>query len=369
MKSVLIAGISGNLGTNLARNLSREGFIVFGLSRSTNPPRSPFVKRIYTNNEISKSFKNNQIDFVINAACCYGRANETDYEMLNGNFFFQLTLLKHAIEFSSKFINITSVVHPSANLYGYTKDIFTDSLNRIGKLNLDFSYVNIFLENIYGPNESKDKFIKSMLSKLKNDHVIYLSKGWQKRDFLYLTDAVKGITQVILNFEKLQGNFFMGVVFKALDNFNRPGFIACGSHTPEIDHTKRWFTESLKSAVKNITKVKPGIDGLSKRIILPKEGERVDLSNLLNISNFKPSAGYKFDWRDPKNAQQIAEYVHRLSCQSFGSFELFFNPDIGGSLENFHSFWDEQNKLNAAAESAKQEKKRAEFLKKKIKKV
>ena len=169
--------------------------------------------------------------------------------------------------------------------------------------------------------------------------------------------------------EKKQGNFFMGVVFKALDNFNRPGFIACGSHTPEIDHTKRWFTESLKSAVKNITKVKPGIDGLSKRIILPKEGERVDLSNLLNISNFKPSAGYKFDWRDPKNAQQIAEYVHRLSCQSFGSFELFFNPDIGGSLENFHSFWDEQNKLNAAAESAKQEKKRAEFLKKKIKKV
>jgi nucleoside-diphosphate-sugar epimerase len=206
MKSVLIAGISGNLGTNLARNLSREGFIVFGLSRSTNPPRSPFVKRIYTNNEISKSFKNNQIDFVINAACCYGRANENDYEMLNGNFFFQLMLLKHAIEFSSKFINITSVVHPSANLYGYTKDIFTDSLNRIGKLNLDFSYVNIFLENIYGPNESKDKFIKSMLSKLKNDHVIYLSKGWQKRDFLYLTDAVTGITQVILNFEKLQGN-------------------------------------------------------------------------------------------------------------------------------------------------------------------
>lgn len=206
MKSVLIAGISGNLGTNLARNLSREGFVVFGLSRSTNPPSSPFIKRIYANKEISQSFQHNQIDFVINAACCYGRAAETDYEMLEGNFFFQLTLLKHAINFSSKFINITSVVHPSANLYGYTKDIFTDSLNRIGKLNLDFSYTNIFLENIYGPNESKDKFIKSMLLKLMNDHEIFLSKGWQKRDFLYITDAVNGITQVIVNFEKLQGN-------------------------------------------------------------------------------------------------------------------------------------------------------------------
>jgi nucleoside-diphosphate-sugar epimerase len=206
MRSVLIAGISGNLGTNLARNLSKEGFIVFGLSRTTNPPNSPFIKRMYSNNDISKAFKNNQIDYVINAACCYGRAKENDYEILEGNFFFQITLLKHAINFSSKFINIASVVHPNANLYGYTKDIFTDSLKRIGKLNLDFSYLNIFLENIYGPNESKDKFIKSMILKLKNDHVIYLSKGWQKRDFLYITDAVEGITQTIVNFEKLQGN-------------------------------------------------------------------------------------------------------------------------------------------------------------------
>ena len=45
-----------------------------------------------------------------------------------------------------------------------------------------------------------------MILKLKNDHVIYLSKGWQKRDFLYITDAVEGITQTIVNFEKLQGN-------------------------------------------------------------------------------------------------------------------------------------------------------------------
>ena len=206
MKSVLIAGISGNLGRNLAKNLSREGFLVFGLSRKANLKNSSFVKTVYTNNQLNKAFKDNQIDFVINAACSYGRSHETDFELLEGNLFFQLTLLKYAIEFSSNFINITSVVHHSANLYGYTKGIFTDTLNRVGKLNLDFSHINIFLENIYGPDESEDKFIKSMLLKLKYDQVIYLSKGWQKRDFLNITDAADGITQVIINFEELQFN-------------------------------------------------------------------------------------------------------------------------------------------------------------------
>ena len=30
-----------------AADRSREGFVVFGLSRKTNPPSSPFVKKIY----------------------------------------------------------------------------------------------------------------------------------------------------------------------------------------------------------------------------------------------------------------------------------------------------------------------------------
>ena len=150
------------------------------------------------------------------------------------------------------------------------------------------------------------------------------------------------------------GHFFVGVVFKALDNFKRPGFIACGCHAAETTPKTVWFADALKSAVRNMGKIKPSSDGCAKRLSLPKAGGRIDFSDLLNISDFRPSAGYKLDWREPQNAQKIAEYVNEL-YETFPSFELFFDPEFGDSIENFDSFWGEQCRLLKIAEREREE--------------
>lgn len=198
MKIILISGITGHLAGNLEVSLKNQGYKVIGLSRS-------FKKRknYFTYEQIPIIFSKYKVDLVIHAACSHGKNGESDLEILNGNFTNYISLLEQSIKHRSKFINISTIVHKNANTYGYSKECFKQTLDSLYEM-CNLSAITLRIENIYGPNEKNDQFIKMILSDLLLNKEIILSKGWQKRDFIHVDDATSAIVFVMKKFDQLK---------------------------------------------------------------------------------------------------------------------------------------------------------------------
>ena len=57
----------------------------------------------------------------------------------------------------------------------------------------NIDYINIIISNIYGAGEKSARFLNQLLRKLISNQKIPLTTGEQLYDFIYVTDAVKGI--------------------------------------------------------------------------------------------------------------------------------------------------------------------------------
>ena len=85
--------------------------------------------------------------------------------------------------------------------------IFKDYLKTIDK----FQVINLQLEHIYGENDSKDKFIPSLIDKLHNkEKFIELTEGTQKRDFIYVKDVVDAY-MILLSSKNLLNQYSLAI--------------------------------------------------------------------------------------------------------------------------------------------------------------
>ena len=104
------------------------------------------------------------------------------------------------------------------NMYGYSKHLFDLHAKRAGFLN---RLVGLKFFNVFGPNEDHKGDMRSLVHKsfaqVKTEGVIRLFKsyrpdyrdGEQKRDFLYVKDAVAMTLHLAAN-EKANGLFNIG---------------------------------------------------------------------------------------------------------------------------------------------------------------
>ena len=90
MKTILVTGINGFLGSHIARRLSKD-FQIVGLEYSTeNLYRiAGYGLDVYASNaeNIANVFKNYSIDIVIHTATLYGRNNEDISQIASTNLF------------------------------------------------------------------------------------------------------------------------------------------------------------------------------------------------------------------------------------------------------------------------------------------
>lgn len=215
MYTILITGINGFLGSNVAKRLSINHTIL-GLVR--NPENLHRIKgnnfEIYKSDEagIKELFEKHKVDVVIHTATSYGRNNQTVDEISQTNFQFPLRLLDMAIKNGVKaFINSDTVLDRFVNLYSLTKCQFADWLyfrsNQIKVINLQ-------LEHFYGPGCDNTNFITMMIGRLKNNEShIDLTKGEQKRDFIYFDDTVDAYELMVNKIDSLANaynNFQVG---------------------------------------------------------------------------------------------------------------------------------------------------------------
>lgn len=120
-------------------------------------------------------------------------ATESYYEISSNNNSYNINnnVSKHL-----RFISIGTGLPNNFNIYTYTKKQF----NRLGcffSKEYGLEFINIELENYYGEYEPKNRFLPSVIEKLKNNEDIPLTQGEQLRDFIYVKDVVNAILLLV----------------------------------------------------------------------------------------------------------------------------------------------------------------------------
>lgn len=195
MKTILITGINGYLGSKLAKRYAKE-FIIVGLEydtdnlfRLTNHNFEVFASKDGIPEEL---FNKYDLDFIIHTATFYGRDKEANGQISFANTYLPQLLLEKAIKNSCPlFINTDTVLDRFTSSYALTKKQFKDWLEFYAKQKL-IKVVNLKLEHFYGPGTSNTNFITLMVQKmLQNEPTIALTKCEQNRDFLYIDDLLR----------------------------------------------------------------------------------------------------------------------------------------------------------------------------------
>lgn len=209
MKTILITGINGFLGSNLARTLASEYHIIgleYSLKDLFRIKDQDYTVYSAENGIPDRLFKDRPIDIVIHTSTCYGRQNETVKTIADANLFLPFELLDHSIKNGcSLFVNTDSVLDRFVNVYALTKRHFQEWLYiRRNEMKI----INMQLEHFYGPGSSKANFITAMIERLRlNEPAIDLTPGEQQRDFVYIDDVVSAYMIVLKNFQELSGNY------------------------------------------------------------------------------------------------------------------------------------------------------------------
>lgn len=197
-KRILLTGVSGFLGSHLARALLLAGHEVVAIKRKTSVLRR--VESIASKIQFfdieglcfDQLFRDSgKIDAIIHTATCYGRNNESVSDIFSANTAFPLRLLDAGSRAGvAVFMNTDTILDKYLNLYALSKN----QLLQWGKFfskHEKIRFANIRLEHFYGADDDATKFttyiINSCLAHLPE---LKLTKGEQKRDFIHIEDVV-----------------------------------------------------------------------------------------------------------------------------------------------------------------------------------
>ncbi|MDW5549193.1 NAD-dependent epimerase/dehydratase [Methanosarcina sp.] len=197
IKTILLTGATGFLGSHLLEALIKEDYETVILKRSfSNTGRiDKFLDKVKSYDidivPIEKAFKEQKIDVVIHTATNYGRKNEKVSEIVDVNLIFSLKLLEIATDFNiNTFFNTDTLQYKHISNYTRSKKQFAEWLKVFGEAKKT-KVVNLSLEHMYGPGDDANKFVVWLMEQmLSNVDEINLTTGKQKRDFIYIDDIV-----------------------------------------------------------------------------------------------------------------------------------------------------------------------------------
>lgn len=195
MKTILITGINGYLGSTLAKRYAKEYEIIgleydtIDLFRLKDEQFEVFASKDGIPDEL---FQKYSIDGIIHTATFYGRNNESNGQMTYANMYLPQLLLEKVIKKGCNFfINTDTVLDRFTSSYALTKKQFKDWLQFYANMH-SIKVINLQLEHFYGPGTANTNFITLMVQKmLRNEATIPLTKALQNRDFLFVDDLLR----------------------------------------------------------------------------------------------------------------------------------------------------------------------------------
>ena len=211
--NIVITGSSGFLGKPLTLSLAANPYCqLYCLVRETSNTfefRSFNNIHLIKNNEAGFSLINSissTIDYVIHIATNYGRPPSSLLDVFDANVHFPVKLLKCFDDLSRLVFINTDTYFNTDNPFSYlgsyilSKKHFIDWLKLLSK-EQGLTVCNMKLEHIYGPNDSKQKFIPWLISECKKGSgLLSLTSCNQKRDFIYIEDVISSYLCIVHDF-------------------------------------------------------------------------------------------------------------------------------------------------------------------------
>ena len=213
MKTILIVGINGFLGSHIAKSF-KDDFKIIGLASNTNNlfriNNEKFEVFSSSDKEIARVFENNTIDIIIYAATKYKSSSKNLFSLFNTNVILPFKLLELSKQHNIKsFINVDTFFNNPKYSYSYLSDYTLSKKHLLDWLKIfsttcSFKVVNMKIFHMYGKGDSTSKFIPSMIEKISNNEpFLNLTKGEQKRDFIYIEDVVEAFRTVVMSINTL----------------------------------------------------------------------------------------------------------------------------------------------------------------------
>lgn len=198
------------MGSRVLESLLVKNRKVVLLKRSTSDIRriKTFLNdaRISTfdvdSNNLEGCFSVGNIEAVIHAATCYGRAGESVFDVIESNLRLPLKLLELSIKYGvSGFIN-TDTFGGNEKFYVKTKKDFVEYAR--GAINGSrLKFINLTIQHMYGPDDNPAKFFPFIIKKLLKNESADLTPGEQKRDFIFVEDCASAYPLVLEHLEEL----------------------------------------------------------------------------------------------------------------------------------------------------------------------
>lgn len=214
-KKILLTGITGFLGSHLAKALLMYGHEVIALKRSGSSLSR--IKTIFHDvvlydvngldfKEVFRKHPN--IDAVIHTATCYGRNGETINQIFDANTAFPLQLLEEASQSEvGTFINTDTILDKYLNLYTLSKNQFLE-WGKFFSMHNRIHFSNMRLEHFYGAGDDDSKFTSFVIKACcENTPELKLTLGEQKRDFIYIDDVVAAYLLLVDRIEQTSNRY------------------------------------------------------------------------------------------------------------------------------------------------------------------
>jgi len=243
---VLLTGGAGFIGSALLWRLNKAGIhdiiIVDHLGKSekwknlTGKRFEDYLEKDKLLDYVEKGSLNRKVDTVIHFGACTSTTEQDATYMMENNYVYSRRLAEWALKNKKRFLYASSAATYGAgeigysdsdevtpqlkplNIYGYSKHAF--DLWAL-KNNLQKDFVGFKFFNVYGPNENHKDDMKSMVNKgyhqikktgrmrLFKSHKPEYKDGGQKRDFVYVKDAIEMVYHFVEHPEK-RGIFNVG---------------------------------------------------------------------------------------------------------------------------------------------------------------